>query len=166
MTAAKGNLAGQFRADGTRGFGGGVNVAKPDGGSRVFMIGGTVGFNVSKIRGGGGSLNGTGNVVRFQRNVSVTNNVALVQDGGGIFNDGGHLELRDSVFSSNASRSEGALIMESGSSRLSGVQVNANEARRAGGGVFNRGFFKSIDSVIENNSATTFPDLFDEKAGD
>ncbi|MEM7453146.1 MAG: hypothetical protein AAF456_02215 [Planctomycetota bacterium] len=47
-------------------------------------------------------------------------------------------------------------------SNLSGSTVHLNEARRTGGGIFNREFMNLTDSVVENNEATFFPDIFEQ----
>ena len=162
-----GNLAGEFTATGTEGVGGGVNVSAESGDSRFFMIGGTIGFNTAKIRGGGIHADVSGNVVRLQGNAVVADNRALVEDGGGVFNAGAHFELRDTIFSENTARNGAGLFLDdgtsdSGTANLTRVTIERNEARRTGGGIFNRGFMNLNQSTLTDNLATFFPDIFDQ----
>lgn len=163
----EGNFAGEFRADGTRGVGGGINIAAESGDSRLIMMGGKLGFNTAKISGGGIHAEGAGNVVRMQFDVEVTGNRAFAGDGGGIYNFGSHMEIRDSVFSQNKARNGAGLYLgqgpyNSGSANLTSVTFQQNEARRTGGGIFKRTFMNLRASNFIDNTATFFPDFFDK----
>ncbi len=156
-----GNRAGQFVADGTRGFGGGVNLANQNGGSRFFMIGGMVANNIAKIQGGGISASYRNNVIRLQNQVAVSMNQALAEDGGGIYNDGAHLEIRIADISENVARNGGGIYQESGSLNLLDSTIQSNEARRTGGGLFFEGTFYRVSSIISDNLARFFPNIFE-----
>ena len=156
-----GNRAGQFVADGTRGFGGGVNLANQNGGSRFFMIGGMVANNIAKIQGGGINANYGNNVVRLQNQVAVSMNQALAKDGGGIYNDGAHLEIRTADISENVARNGGGIFQESGSLNLLDSAIQSNEARRTGGGLFFEGTLYRVSSIISDNLARFFPNVFE-----
>lgn len=158
-----GNRAGEFFANGARGLGGGVYVGNPDGGSRIFMSGGLLGNNIAKISGGGLAGVALNNVVRLENSVRIASNRALVEDGGGVYVDDSHLEIRDSLFEENSARNGGGIFLYGGSANLLGSSVQSNIARRTGGGIFSRGFLSLNDSLVVENVASFFDNVFDER---
>ncbi len=168
-TTAEGNRAGQFTADGTQGLGGGAFV-RSNVGARFEMFGGTIGSNIARISGGGIATLASdrpegipdSRSVVFQLGVNVTANRALAADGGGIYNGGAHLELRDSVFAENTARNGAGIFAESGSSiNLLGSEIRQNVARRTGGGIFDRGVLRLIESDVSDNQATFHTNIFE-----
>ncbi len=154
------NVAGEFVEGGTLGLGGGIYVSSAsESGSRLFMSGGEVGFNVAKIS-GGGITSLTGSVVRLENNVLVSTNRALVSGGGGIFNDGAQLTLRDSVFEENTARDGGGILHQAGTADFLRSTIRLNEARQFGGGMFSNAFFVLNETPIIDNEARVGPDLF------
>ncbi|MEM7454983.1 MAG: hypothetical protein AAF456_11590 [Planctomycetota bacterium] len=160
LTREEGNVAGTFGAGGADGSGGGVYVSGTDS-ARFRMIGGYVSHNTATLS-GGGIYQSSENTVLLENFVYVDFNRALRQDGGGIFNNGGHLELRDSVFADNSSRNGGGIFNGSGTAVLTGSNVQFNEARLAGGGIFNEGEFFRNSTFINSNTAAENPDIFNE----
>jgi predicted outer membrane repeat protein len=155
-----GNLAGQFSADGTHGIGGGVHIGNSEDGSRFFMSSGVLGNNIAKIAGGGLASVSPNSVARFQNGVRVISNRALVEDGGGVFVDSSHLEVRDSLFEQNSARDGGGIFLDKGSGNVLGASVQSNTARLTGGGIFAKGFLRLSDSsTVENNVAPSFPNV-------
>lgn len=172
---AEGNFAGVFGDDpvqgpGTfdivriseRGRGGGVFMSGTvDSGTRFQMRQGKVSNNVARIT-GGGLFNSVGNVIRFDNGVEVTDNRALLDAGGGVYNDGGHYEIRDAFFSGNAARQGAGIFNNLGSVNLIRTEVIDNTARLEAGGFYNRAIYQIAGSRIADNFAAEFPNFFNE----
>ena len=90
-------------------------------------------------------------------------NRSLIGDGGGIFNDGGVVTIRDAVFSENAGRNGAGIFIEDGELTLIESQIIENDARVRGGAVFvgSGATFVSDSSFIDSNSSTIGGDVFE-----
>ena len=153
------------------GNGGGIHVGT-DG--DLSITGGTVSGNVAATE-GGGLWNGTGTMTIT--GVTIDGNEASgdgapgsIEGGGGIYNDGGSLELTSSTTLTNnsatgAAGSGGAIlsagdpdVLSTRSVVMNGGTIAANSAMRAGGGVeIVLGDFTSTDVTFDGNTAGAAP---------
>lgn len=152
------NVAGIFGAEDAEGLGGGIYVAG-DEATRLRMIGGQLNANIATLAGGG--LYSAGGIVNLF-DVEVALNRAQLTDGGGVYNDGGRLLVRDSVFSDNMARDGAALYNNAGELRLVSSTVTENEARRVAGGLYERVDLLIADNDIFDNVARSDADIFQE----
>jgi predicted outer membrane repeat protein len=125
------------------------------------MVGGSISNNIAKNHGGAIYADNSGNAIQFQ-DVTVDNNRALLRNGGAFYNAGANFQAIDSTFAGNQSRNGAGFFIESGSAVLHGSIISENEARQFGGGIYNRDYIRMFDTVLENNSAEMFENIFDE----
>jgi len=80
---------------------------------------------------------------------------AGVEDGGGIFNYGGVLEITNgSIISGNSANAGGGILSYGGSTGITGSTITSNSAEYVGGGVYVEGGSLAItDSTISDNVA-------------
>ncbi|AZQ44283.1 beta strand repeat-containing protein [Nonlabens ponticola] len=155
-----GNTAGAdatgFTANGGPGNGGAIHVTGP--GDNV-ITGGTVDGNTAANE-GGGFWNGSGTM--SVSGTTITNNIAAGNDtevagaagGGGLFNEGGTLNVTNNTTVSNnsatgAQSTGGGILNAAGVLVVSDSEISGNESNRAGGGIETNG-----DSSVELNNVT------------
>ena len=101
--------------------------------------------------GGGGIYVASGNTLTI-RGCTISNNYGL--HGGGIQNDGGTLEIKDSTFTHNKSSSGGAgLYNESGTATVINTTLSNNVTAGTGGGIRNTATLVVTNSTIADNWA-------------
>lgn len=117
-------------------FGTGIDrVLQIDKAVSVELNGVTIRHGVRASAPGGGILN-SGALTMV--NSSVVGNLAL--NGGGIYNDGGSLEISGGVIEENEADTEGGGIFnDAGPASIDAVQITGNSAGDNGGGIFNQG---------------------------
>ncbi|MBD8868391.1 hypothetical protein [Nocardioides donggukensis] len=122
----------------TPGNGGGLHLT---GEGRVEVTDSDVLRNTATAEGGGlwNSAAGTFVVLRSEVRGNVAEGAEATNGGGGLFNDGGFLNVRRSLVQGNsatgASGSGGGVLNDAGRLRLGRSTVRDNEAERAGGGI-------------------------------
>ncbi|WP_148619074.1 beta strand repeat-containing protein [Mariniblastus fucicola] len=151
---ADGNIAGPA-GTAAPGNGGGLHVS---GASETLTIinGGTVANNVAASE-GGGLWNQSGSTMTVDGGTVIEDNVALGagadNGGGGLFNNGGRLSIKDATIVNNsatgASGSGGGIFSTDGLVTVEDSTISANIANRAGGGVeLIDGTFLMFDSIL------------------
>ena len=148
-------------ASGATGRGGGIFVQNVDGESRVDIFRGQINFNTAMLSGGGIFSNVTGTTVRMTNSAEVRGNQALTLNGGGLFNNGAHLQIDNIRLTENLAFNGGGLFLNSGSANILNSLVDSNEAEQTGGGIYNLDFLNILDSIVEGNLASFFPNIFD-----
>lgn len=137
--AADGNIAGS-PGSASPGNGGGLHVT---GSCAVNVIGGTVQFNVA-AKEGGGLWNQAGATMTVSDDALIQDNAArgdaADDGGGGLFNNGGTLNITGATISNNVaegtSGSGGGLFSTDGTITITGTTLfTNNKANRAGGGI-------------------------------
>jgi len=130
--------------------------------SRVFNIASGANATISGLtisRGNSGSSFGGGGIFNNGGTVNLTNstvsgNSANGGSGGGILNLGGTVNLTSSTVSGN-SASNGGGILNSGTVNLTNSTVSGNSTSNGGGGIFNSiGTVNLTNSTVSGNSAT------------
>ena len=153
-TEGAGNTAGP-EGIALRGNGGGFHSS---GIAKASFVGGNVEGNSASGEGGGiwNSADGT----LFVSGVNISNNEArgnaTDQGGGGIFNEGGNIQIAgNTVIQSNtASGSGGGIFSTDGQVFVDGSSISFNTANRAGGGIeIINGRFVVRSSELEGNIA-------------
>ena len=133
------NTAGNSLSSG-RGDGGGIHVS---GTGRVAVDGGAIGFNVARLD-GGGIWTGDSGFVSIRNAAVVSDNLASAFDagshgGGGIYNDGATVFLRDSSVARNRALGDGAtgggVLSQGGILRVVDSTFAGNFAADSGGGI-------------------------------
>lgn len=145
--------------DNAAGIGGGIYATS---GGTVELIGTTVQGNSAQSSSGGGIVVDPGTTLRLRSNSRVQNN-STAANGGGIRNQGGTVELDNSVVGPNntAAGNGGGILNESvpgftGTVMLSGnSSVEENHADGDGGGIFNRGIVIGCgtENTVSDNTA-------------
>ncbi len=160
----------------TAGNGGGLHISSA---ATVDIDGSTIDGNVAESEGGGlwNSLTGTLNLIESSDNTVISNNIArgnadptgdtaLLQGGGGVFNNGGALIFVNQsssntiTISANAATgtnfgSGGGILSIAGAVDLQDVEINGNESVRSGGGVeVVNGTFTMVGGQITGNDVS------------
>jgi predicted small secreted protein len=151
----KGNSAGAGDS-GLSGDGGGLHAS---GTSTIAIRGGSISYNVA-AQSAGGLWNSTDSEVFLRAGTVVSNNIAnganVGDGGGGIFNDGGDVFIRDATLSDNsASQSDGGGVLSTGG-RVIAIEstFGRNRSAGSGGGIHITNSFTAFDgSTIESNHA-------------
>lgn len=136
------NNAGVSPAVASPGSGGGLHVTGP---APTTITGGTTNNNIAANE-GGGLWNGSGlmTVVDHTINGNVASGndamVAGAAGGGGIYNEGGSLDLSGSIMITNnvadgAQSTGGGILVAAGSLMANGITIMDNLSNRAGGGI-------------------------------
>lgn len=136
------------------GNGGGLHVT---GMGNVTIMGGTVNDNAGSQ--GGGLWNGTG--MMTVTNVEISGNTAFgaasTDGGGGIFNNGGTLEVSGSTLAENETTGlfgqGGGLHINGGTATVVKTTVSGNSTLISGGGIFNNGELMLNANTVSENSA-------------
>ena len=115
-----------------------------------------------RLDGGGASCSGTAPVyvaqtgtATLQDGVLITNNCAL-QNGGGVYIDGGTFVLEGGRISGNSAQNGGGIFSLAGTITATGGTVSGNTATAAGGGVYQQGTASESElsgAVISGNTA-------------
>jgi hypothetical protein len=112
------------------------------------------GFADPQVDGRGGAILNAGHLTLAK--VIVSGNLAGVSgQGGGLFNDGGEVELLDSTIFGNTAGTGGGMVNASGSVTLTRSFVLSNSAQLDGGGIWNSedGSLVINDSSVSANTA-------------
>ncbi|MCA9026404.1 MAG: hypothetical protein KDA86_14450 [Planctomycetaceae bacterium] len=154
---AAGNVAGPF-GSANPGNGGGLHVT---GSARTNIEGGRVQNNKAALEGGG--LWNQGGAIMTLDSVMVTGNIAsgpqTHDGGGGIFNNGGRLDVRNSTINhnaaDNASGSGGGIFDLAGVTTITNSTLSGNTATGIGGGIDNQGELYMANVTVTGNIADT-----------
>ena len=154
---AAGNVAGPF-GSANPGNGGGLHVT---GTARTVIDGGHI-QNNKAAREGGGLWNQSGAIMTLDR-VTISGNVASGHQthdgGGGIFNNGGRLDIRNSTINhnhaDNASGSGGGIFDLGGITTITNSTISGNTTTGIGGGIENQGDLYMANVTITGNVANT-----------
>ncbi len=156
------NNAGVSPAVAAPGNGGGLHVT---GSASTNITGGTTNNNVAANE-GGGLWNGSGLMTVVDHTVdgnTTSGNDAMVAGaagGGGIYNEGGTLDLSGSTMITNnvadgAQSTGGGILNAAGTLKADGITIMDNTSNRAGGGIeTNGGGAVTLNNVILNSNDT------------
>ncbi|AFY81787.1 Calx-beta domain-containing protein [Oscillatoria acuminata] len=104
--------------------------------------------------GPGGGIYNNGGLVQLIN--SVVNNNFVSDSGGGIFNLGGEINITASTISNNSSSLDGGGIWNSGTLNITNSTISGNSADSRGGGIYNESATVNItNSTISNNSVNS-----------
>ncbi len=142
---------GMFTANGGPGNGGAIHVTGPGNNT---ITGGSAVMNLAANE-GGGLWNGSGTMSVIDHTVDANTasgndtEVAGAAGGGGIFNEGGTLDLSGSTAITNniadgAQSTGGGILNAAGTMTANGISITGNSSNRAGGGIETNG-----DSSVE-----------------
>lgn len=166
LSAVVGNTAGPS-GTAAPGNGGGLHVSGA--GSAVSIIGSNLRLNTARSE-GGGLWNDAGSSM-YVTNSNLIGNMALGtganNGGGGIFNNGGLLDVVFSRLFNNTAAGDGAglFLGAGGTARLIQSQVYQNTADDDGGGIYNDADLLLSNSSVNNNTADSGGGIFTDTNG-
>ncbi|MCA9126743.1 MAG: hypothetical protein KDB22_06650, partial [Planctomycetales bacterium] len=162
-----------FSAFTTNDANGGAGVANPGNGgaihtsaaATVVISGGSFVGNQAAREGGAIWIQSSGTLITSDNLVIASNSAHGPEShdgGGGLFNNGGMIELNDTLFFGNvadgASGSGGGILNLGGTIIATGVFLGTNTASRAGGGIEDSGgVLELVDSTLSTNRAQSAP---------
>lgn len=89
-------------------------------------------------------------------NSTISNNIAVDDDGGGIYNtSNGNVTIQQTLVSNNEAASRGGGIFNNGSLSLSNSLITGNSADDIGGGISNFDALTIVNTTISNNTSDT-----------
>ena len=140
------------------------NVAGGEGGGLWNSAAGTLIVRATTVAGnsapvtGGIHNDGAGGAITVERSTVSAN--TSTDGGGGLFSEGGTLDVINSTVSGNTGDIGGGVWTTGGTTTLNSVTVAANTATSAGGGVANgeEGSLALLNTILADNAAPTGPD--------